>query len=58
MPIRSSGKRVRRQGVSLSAKQQREALRLYRVSGLPVEAIGERLGVGIESLHALVEREL
>lgn len=58
MPIRSSGKRKQNQSVSLTASQQREALRLYRISGLSIEAIGERYGVGIESLHALVEREL
>ena len=58
MPIRSSGRRVKHQGVSLSAKQRREAMLLYRTSGLSIEAIGERLGVNIDAIFALVEREL
>ena len=58
MPIRRSGKRKQNQGLRLNAKQQREALHLYRTSGLPVEAIGERLGVSIDAIYALAEREL
>ena len=58
MPIRSSGRRVKHQGVSLNAKQRREAMLLYRTSGLSIAAIGERLGVSIEAIYALVEREL
>ena len=58
MPIRSSGKYKRRQSLSLNAKQQREALNLYRTSGLSIEDIGERLGVSIDAIHALVGREL
>lgn len=58
MPIRSSGKRMRRQGVSLNAKQQREAIHLYRTSGLSVEAIGERFGVSPWVISELLKREL
>ena len=59
MPIRSSGKRVKHQGVSLNAKQRREAIHLWRNSGMSaLKQIGERLGVNIDAIYALVEREL
>ena len=56
MPIRSSGKRKRDK--SLTAAQQREAIHLWRNSGLSAKQIGERLGVSIDAIHALVGREL
>ena len=49
---------MQNQSLSLSARQQREAIHLYRTSGLSVEAIGERLGVSIDVIYALAEREL
>ena len=58
MPIRRSGKRVKHQSLSLSAKQQREAIFLWRNSGMSAREIGERLGVSIDAIHALMEREL
>ena len=58
MPIRRSGKRKQNQGLRLNAKQQREALRLYRISGLSVEDIGARLGVDSAATYELMEREL
>ena len=58
MPIRRSGKRKQNQGLRLNAKQQREALHLWRNSGMSVEAIGAWLGVNIDAIFALVEREL
>ena len=58
MPIRRSGKRKQNQGLRLNAKQQREALHLWRNSGMSVEAIGERLGVCIDAINELLKREL
>ena len=59
MPIRGSGnKRKENRSLSLDAKQQREALHLWRNSGMSVEAIGERLGVDSAAIYELMEREL
>ena len=58
MPIRSSGRRVKHQGVSLNAKQRREVIFLWRNSGMSAREIGERYGVGIDAIYELVEREL
>ena len=56
MPIRSSGKR--KQNKSLNAKQQREAIFLWRNSGMSAREIGERYGVSIEAIYEFMEREL
>ena len=58
MPIRGSGKRKKIQSLSLNAKQQREAIFLWRNSGMSAREIGERYGVGIDVINELVEREL
>ena len=58
MPIRRSGKRKQNQGLRLNAKQQREALHLWRNSGLSIDAIGAWFGVSAREIGELVGREL
>ena len=59
MPIRGSGnKRKENRSLSLNAKQQREALHLWRNSGMSAREIGERYGVGIDVIYELTRQEL
>ena len=63
MAIRRIGRRKRRRGVEptvslLSPQQERAALLLWRNSSLSLEAIAARLGVEIDIVCELVNREL
>ena len=44
--------------LNLSAKQRREAIFLWRNSGMSAREIGERLGVCIDAINELLKREL
>ena len=63
MAPRKTGRRKRRRGVEpneclLSPHQEKAALLLWRNTNLPLEAIGERLGVSASVISRLSLREL